>query len=206
MEQLALEPENVALIDMDGTLVDYDKSMTRSMIELASPEELASLKLDNDFQGDVAGGGREYPAYLKARERLIKNQPGFWRNLPRIEEGFRVVSEIEKVGFSLTVLTKGPPHAHNAWSEKFSWCRENLPQASVTITEDKGGNYGRVLFDDWPPYVLRWLSRHPKDLAIMLSQPWNLKFQHPNVFRVDRNNLEESLETLRPLLENAFHR
>jgi hypothetical protein len=194
-----------ALIDMDGTLVDYDQVMTAKMIELASPQELEGLKLDNDFnKGNVTGG--EYPPHLKARERLIKNQPGFWLNLPRIEAGFRVVSEIESVGFSLTVLTKGPPHAHNAWSEKFTWCRTHLPQASVTVTENKGGHFGHLLFDDWPPYVLGWLKRHSQGLVVMLSQSWNEEFSHPNVYKVDRANLEVSLEGLRPLLQQTFDR
>ena len=36
------------------------------------------------------------------------------------------------------------------------WCQHHLPGVPVTITMDKGLVYGKVLVDDYPPYVERW--------------------------------------------------
>jgi len=190
--KIAVNPSKIALIDMDGTLVDYDAAMEKALAEIACPTEPKD-------SGDQP--------WMKARRRLIKKQPGFWRNLPPIPAGFVVLNEIRKVGFEINILTKGPFSTTTAWTEKVEWCRVYLPHVPVTITEDKGLVYGRVLFDDWPPYVVRWLQWRPRGLVVMLRQPWNEGFDHPNVVKVDhRHNLGPDLGSLIPLLEKAYHR
>jgi 5'-nucleotidase len=184
------QPERVALIDMDGTLADLDLAMAEQLAALASP-------------GEPSGEGTKW---LKARKALIKNQPGFWRNLPRLEEGFRVLGAIKEVGFSLNVLTKGPFKTTTAWSQKVEWCREHLGDTPVTITEHKGLSYGRVLFDDWPPYITDWLVWRPRGLVVMLGHPWNQGFRHPNVVRIDRANFDADLEVARTRLQEAYDR
>jgi hypothetical protein len=183
------EPDRVALIDLDGSVADYDLAMNQALAELAAP-------------GEPEGEG----PWMKARRRLIKNQPGFWRNLPRLEEGFMVVELLKEIGFDLNVLSKGPFKATAAWSEKIEWCREHLGDTTVTITETKKRTYGRVLFDDWPPYITDWLSCRPRGLVVMLGHPWNQGFTHPNVVRVDRLNIHRELERIRPLLQAAYDR
>jgi hypothetical protein len=59
-----------------------------------------------------------------------------------------------------------------------------LPDAQVTITQDKGLVYGKVLFDDWPGYITRWLEWRPRGLVLMLDHSWNQGFQHDNVIRI----------------------
>jgi hypothetical protein len=81
------------------------------------------------------------------------------------------------------ILTKGPYNATSAWTEKVQWCREHIYYVPITITEDKSLVYGKVLVDDWPPYVTQWLEWRPRGLVIMPDQPWNQDFIHPNVFR-----------------------
>ena len=69
--------------------------------------------------------------------------------------------------------------------------------AQVTITEDKGLVYGKVLFDDWPNYITRWLKWRKRGLVLMLDHPWNQSFFHPNVIRIkgpeDFPRVEEAL-------------
>lgn len=180
---------------MDGTIVDYDGRMRQELQKIASPDEF----LGRDPK-------EEDPPWLDARKRLIKSQPGFWRNLPRINTGFRVVDLMRDIGFTLNVLTKGPFRTTSAWTEKVEWCREHLGEIPVTVTEDKGIVYGRVLFDDWPTYMLRWLQWRPRGLGVMLSTPWNLDFNHPSVVKVRPEYLEEDLVALRPQLQAAFDR
>jgi 5'(3')-deoxyribonucleotidase len=172
--------EPIALIDLDGTLADFDGAMAARMAELKSPG-------DPD-PNPVTGGWEPEEPWLRARRSLIKNQPGFWRSLPIIPDGFEVLTQIQSVGFEVHVLTKGPSKTTSAYSEKIEWCQAQIPGIPITITADKGLVFGRVLFDDWPPYIERWLAWRPRGLVIMLDHPWNQGFEHPNVFRYRQLN------------------
>lgn len=168
-----MTPELIALVDMDGTLADYDTAIRAGLEAIRSPG-------DPEITGDTHNG----PDWLQARIRLIRSQPRFWRNLPRIELGFRVLALLEEQTYRITVLTKGPASTTRAWTEKRDWCHEHLPGKPVTVTEDKGLVYGRVLFDDYPEYIIRWQQWRPRGLVLMLDQPWNCNFEHPNVVRI----------------------
>lgn len=196
--------EPVALIDMDGTLCDFAGAMDEALMALMSPLE----KMDAVARQLVPGDPSE-TKWLKARKRLIKAQPGFWRNLAPIPEGFAVLEHVRRAGFSLNILTKGPFRTTSAWSEKVDWVRQYVPDAKVTITEDKGLVYGRVLFDDWPPYIERWLEWRPRGLVVMLDHSWNQDFQHPNVFRYRRlsgDDWQKQEAALAEKLEEAANR
>ena len=81
------------------------------------------------------------------------------------------------------VLTKGPKSSPNAFTEKVCWCKQHMPGVPVTLTENKGLVYGRVLVDDWPSYVEAWLKFRARGLVIMPDRPWNQGFEHPNLVR-----------------------
>lgn len=185
--------DRIALIDLDGTVADYDRAMATEMAKLAAPEEDPPETVDFDSPKEP---------HIKAREELIRRQPGFWRNLPRLELGFEIVEDLEAVGFGLHVLTKGPTRTTSAWTEKVEWCHEHLPQAAITITQDKALVYGRILVDDWPPFMTSWLSVRPRGLVVCVAHPWNAGVDHPSVFRYDGTNREE----LRVRLRQAWNR
>jgi 5'(3')-deoxyribonucleotidase len=195
---VAKPSELIALIDMDGTVADFDGQMKQDLATLASPEEGRTLPTSPD--------DTQEPAWLVARKRLIKSVPGWWENLPVHEPGRQIVQILADAGFDLMVLTKGPYQATHAWAEKVAWCRKHLPGVPVTITEDKGLVYGKVLVDDWPPYGLRWLEWRPRGLLIIPAQPWNRLDQYPaylhgNLFRYtgpsDRDALVQRLSHIR---------
>lgn len=166
--------ELVANIDLDGTVANFNKGMLTILNETRNPiePEYTSKELDN-------------PApWLEARMWYIKRHPGFWRNLEPIPLGLKVVKLIENAGFHLNVLTKGPKKTTSAWTEKADWAAIHLPDAHVTVTTDKGLVYGKVLFDDWPDYITRWLEWRPRGLVLMLDHPWNQGFEHQNVIRI----------------------
>lgn len=169
----------VALIDMDGTLCDYQGALIRDLEALRSPGE-PHVHPDDDT-----------PPWLRARENVIRRTPGWWRNLPPLQRGFDVLAELRALAFEVHVLTKGPLGTPSAWTEKLEWCQQHLPGVPVTITMDKGLVYGTVLVDDYPPYVERWLTWRPRGLVILPAQPWNERFQHANAIRYDGTNLPE---------------
>ena len=163
--------EPIALVDLDGTLADYNGAMTTALKEIASPEDSTT----------PISIGKFAPPHLRARQMLIRSQPGWWRNLPKLEKGFEILDALRELDFQIHILTKGPHKTTNAWSEKVEWCQKHVPDASIVITQDKGLVYGKVLVDDWPEYVERWLEWRPRGYVIMPNQLWNSGFEHPNV-------------------------
>lgn len=181
--------EKVALIDLDGTLADYDGAMRRDMALISTPgEEIAWY--------DGA------PAHMKARKTMIQDQPGWWLNLEPLPLGMQVVDIMGSLGFKMMILTKGPAKRNpNAWSEKVLWCRKHVPHIPVTIAADKGLVYGKVLMDDFPEYAERWLEWRKRGLVLMPAWPWNEGFSHPNVLRFTDKDLGEVRDRLKEIVE-----
>ena len=171
----------VALVDLDGTLADYDGAMARDLGNLRSPDE----------QEEEIGYGKPHPPHIWARMKLIKASGEWWENLPRLKLGFDVLEIMESLGFYISVLTQGPKSNPVAWSHKVKWCFKNIPDIDITITRNKGLVYGRVLMDDNPEYIEQWLAHRPRGLVIMPAQKWNKDYAHPNVIRYDGSNLLE---------------
>ncbi len=194
-----LEEDRIALIDLDGTIADYDSEMVAQMALLRSPGE-AEVVHRPLYDDDV-------PAYITARRKLIQRVPGFWRNLKPLALGYEVIDEMRQLQFQLHVLSKGPKSSPNAWTEKLEWCKEHLSDAAVTITLDKSLVYGRVLFDDYPPYFTRWLVNRPRGLVVCIAHPWNEEYasggpkHQPNIIRYDGTDLIELREALRRAYE-----
>jgi FMN phosphatase YigB (HAD superfamily) len=164
--------EPIALFDLDGTLADYDSAMRRDMRLLQSPGETEwSPHIENE------------PEYLRERAKIIRRQPGWWEFLDKYPPGFEILSVARELKFQCHVLTKGPSSASASWTEKLEWCMKHVPDLLVTVTQDKGLVYGKVLVDDWPPYVSRWLEWRPRGLVIMPAHPWNERFAHECVIR-----------------------
>jgi len=182
--------EPVALIDMDGTIADFDQSMRHYLSLIRSPEETKP----DDYSG-------EDQTYVKQRHRLIKKLPGFWRNLPRLQAGFDIVNTLMALKFRCNILSKGPRKSTAAWQEKVEWCEEHVPHMPITLSEDKGLVYGKVLVDDWPAYVERWIKWRPRGLVISVAQPWNKNIEKlgPNVIRYDGSQMPEIFSKLQKI-------
>lgn len=189
------EIELIANVDLDGTLADFDHSMYEKMVAMQAPSE------EPLQPGDLLDPDRVFPEYMEARMRSIKQQPGFWRELKPIPLGMEVLDLIRYHGFKINILTKGPRRNPPAWAEKLEWVHRHVPDApGITITLDKGLQYGRVLFDDWPPYIERWLQWRPRGWVLMLDHAGNRKFSHPQVLRVTGIG---DLPAVRDLLQKA---
>lgn len=148
-----------ALVDMDGTIADYDTAMLRDLNAIRSPDE-----------PEETLAHRSDEPYMKARALMIRSQPGWWYDLAPIKSGLDVVGLFRKYGFSIHILTKAPHSVNQAWTEKVNWVKQHLPDADITITAKKEMVNGDILFDDWPQYGLGWLKTRPNGLVIMTNQ------------------------------------
>lgn len=180
----------VALFDLDGTLADYDEALDRDIKTVLPPEYEDCWRANQD------------KPFIKNLIKLIRSQPDWWTKLKRLQDGFELLSLLKEMGFSLNILTKGPYNHPNSWGEKVSWCREHVAGAAVTITEDKSLVYGKILVDDWPPYVEAWLKHRPRGLVIMPDRPWNQGCEHPQIIRY-KNNLPEIRRRVEEILGRA---
>lgn len=181
-----MDTENIALFDMDGTLCDHDKALFSELEKLRNPSEEKVYSLHS----------RIYPDYIKARANLIRQQESWWENLPKLKLGWDILKIAKEQGFKIMILTQGPKDKPAGWSGKMKWISKNLPDVDVTITRDKGLVYGKILVDDYPKYILKWLEHRPRGLVIMPANSLNKTFQHPNVIRYDGKNIEKVKETL----------
>jgi 5'-nucleotidase len=171
----------IALFDLDDTLADYRGQVLRDLKRIAS-----------DGEPPVAEVFSTKP-YLSARRKMITAQVGWWLNLPKFQLGWDVLEVVKELGYSVSILTKGPKTNHTAWSEKLQWCNKHLVKYidGVTICHDKSIVYGAVLVDDFPAYIKSWLDHRPRGLVIMPAHDYNSDFIHPQVVRYDGTNILE---------------
>jgi len=173
--------ENVALFDMDGTLCDYDGALLGSLNRIRGPGEQVLDELNREDE----------PEYILERRKLITGSKSWWANLPRFQLGWDVLGLARDLEYRIMVLTQGPRAVSEAWSGKKEWIDSHLGDVDVTITRDKGLVYGKVLVDDFPEYMDRWLEHRPRGLGIMPAHRSNSGYLHPNVVRYDGSNLSE---------------
>lgn len=188
--EVEVSKKPIALIDLDGTLADFDGAIMRDLKALQTPYELELWNRRDE---------NKHP-YLKARRDLIKGQPNWWFNLEKLDNGFRILDHLRTAGYRLHVLTRGPKNLATAWEQKVRWARLHVPDASITITLDKSLSYGRILVDDWPDYITPWLKHRPRGLVIMPDQSWNRDFEHPQVVRY--NGVADDIMVIGKILAN----
>ncbi len=174
--------ENIALFDMDGTLCDYAKGLSEALERLRSPEEPpCTFPLGDDT-----------PGYIRSRADLIRASEYWWEHLPKFPLGWDVLTVAQRLDYRIMILTQGPRKNPASWSGKKKWIDEHLgSDFDITITRDKGLVYGKVLVDDHPPYIERWLQWRKRGLVIMPANELNTSFTHKQVICYDGTNLEE---------------
>ena len=167
---------------MDGTICDHDQSLFNGLEALRGPKEPVYMPpIKNDA-----------PEYIKNRADLIRASESWWENLPRLQLGWNVLKIARELDYRIMILTQGPKKNPASWSGKKKWIDKNLgPDVDITITRDKGLVYGKVLVDDYPQYIERWLKWRERGLVIMPANESNKYFNHSQVIRYDGTNLEE---------------
>lgn len=174
------ELENIALFDMDGTLCDHNKAIYDGLEKLRSPGEPV-------YRPPI---GKDVPKYIWNRIDLIRAPEIWWETLPRFQLGWDILGVADELDYRIMILTQGSKRNPSVWSGKKKWMDNNIGQdIDITITRDKGLVYGKVLVDDYPPYIERWLKWRKNGLVIMPANELNQAYTHPNLVRYDGTNL-----------------
>jgi hypothetical protein len=166
--------DKIALVDLDGTLADYDGAMERDL------RAISSEPLPDDYHESSVGG------IWRARVELVRARPGWWESLEPIPAGLELLKYCADIGFDIHILTQAPKENYRAWGEKVAWCARHVapvfPDYTVSVTRGgKGLHYGRVLIDDWPGFMNEWLENRPRGLGIMPTNQHNRDFSHVQV-------------------------
>ncbi len=190
--------DKIALFDMDGTIAAYDLQMRA---------DLANLGFENlprDLYTD--GVSKE----IKNAMKIVRAQPGWWRDLSVIQSGLELMKLCKEIGFRIGISTQAPRENFNAWGEKFEWCekyvREIDPSYVMNITRGgKGLYYGRIFVDDFPRFMSDWLINRPRGLGLMPIDFGNDGFSHPQVLKYSSDENWKTPE-LEMRLKRAFER
>lgn len=187
----------IALFDLDGTLCDYDQGMFESMERLRCSKEPRS---------HWHGNHHDLPPFIEERMNLIRREEDWWVNLPKFKLGWDVLRIARRLGFRIVILSKGPRRNPAAYSGKKKWIDKNLGyDVDVILAQDKGLVYGKILVDDFPPYIEGWLKHRPRGLVIMPANEGNKEFNHPNVIRYDGSDLEKVWAAMKKAKERLPH-
>ena len=169
--------DDIVLIDLDSTVADHDGQIGFDLEKLRSPDEPS-------FYSYVKGN--KLPDYLFNRMNLIRSTSAWWENLPVIPRGMALVNLVKEIGFRIVVLTQGPKVNPAAWEGKVKWVNKNMPFCSdIVITRDKGLVYGKVLIDDYPEYIEKWVAHRPRGLVIMPDFNYNRTFTTNHLVRYE---------------------
>ncbi len=181
-----LEEGRVALMDLDGTLCDYNGALKRDMAKI-----LGATTLPQDVTERI--------------EVLVKSQTGWYRNLKPLPLGLKIYQTLREIGFQIVVCSKGSRVSKNSWTEKMEWVAEHLDDdVLVNLTQAKQIVYGRVMVDDYPAHFKPWLEKRPRGIVIVPDQPWNSEIETGD--RIIKVHTLEDVEDARLTLEEAFSR
>jgi len=143
--------ERRVYLDMDGVLVDF----------VAGIRKLTGTKLDSNSKefSEIVG------------EVLQKTEsgelPGFWEELPLLNDGLKLAKYISKKGHDIHILSSCSGDLIYCKKEKYKWVRKNVGKyilssnVIVTKTATEKLKYledGDILIDDFKKNVERWNS------------------------------------------------
>lgn len=181
-----MDNDLIALFDMDGTLFDYNLGLKAELNKIRSPSE-----------SEVKFNFNNNPEYLRNRIDLITSSESWWENLPKFQLGWDVLAIVKELGYRIHILTQGPKKNPAAWSGKKKCIDKHFGEDfDLTLTRNKGLVYGKVLVDDYPEYIDKWLEWRKRGLVIMPANDFNKNYSNPQVIRYDGNNLKEVYEAL----------
>jgi len=138
----------VILIDMDGTLVDWDAGFFHQWKNLCHIDRTKSYYMEDCVTN---------PVYRESVLDLAYSK-GFFAGLPWMEGAKAALMEMKEAGFRVRIVTSPLRGSQYCAQEKIDWVRAHLGEEwldNLIICYDKTTISGDLLIDD-KPYDLHW--------------------------------------------------
>lgn len=170
--------DNVVLIDMDNTLVDFDLEFGKRWIQARPQDSLSLIKSRKHFELE-----QNFSEDLKPLAIEIMSQPGFFISFEPQPYAVEAVKEIVAQGAKVFFCTAPLPFQYESCvAEKFAWIRKHFGEqylSKIIITRDKTLIKGNVLIDDKPK--ITGACPQPEWTHIVFNQPYNQDVEGPRL-------------------------
>jgi 5'-nucleotidase len=132
----------VVLLDMDGTVVDWDSGFRNAWANRSTIDRTKSYAMEDCV-----------PAEFKEEAKQVMMSPGFFRHLPPFPNAVGEVKKMEQAGFQIWFCTSPLLGNPTCCQEKLEWIQEHFGEEYVKRTilcQDKTMVRGDILVDDKP--------------------------------------------------------
>ena len=174
-----LQGQNLSeiLVDMDGVIADFEQAVL-SRFQIQYPQKRFIEKKDRkEFYID-----HDYIAL--GSSHLVKDiieTKGFYASLPLINGAKVALTEMEKKGYEVFLLSSPLQNYRHCVLEKYEWVKRNLGPAwtkKIILAREKTVVMGDILIDDRPNIVgadkASW--KH-----VYFNQPYNAGYNKPRI-------------------------
>ena len=172
-----IEPkgDNLIIIDMDNSKVDFSTSFERKLRELL-PEE-AFEHWDSSKYWIEESIDKKYHQTISD----MVCAEGFFLNLEPMEGALQAIEEMRAENLDIIIATTPHPNSQFCINEKVAWVRKHLGEDFVkrlVFTGDKTILHGTALIDDKPEITGH--NQHPSWTHIVFDAPYNRHIETPH--------------------------
>lgn len=173
---------HILLIDMDGTLVDYDSEFAkRWAVMRPDRDDLERIRNRPKFEIEA-----NFPAEVKQDVKAVIAQHGFFQNLQPFEGAIDALFQMDKAGLHVFLCTSPSLfQLEGSASGKYEWVRNWLGphwMSRIILTRDKTVIDAPVLIDDKPD--ISGACARPTWKQVVFTQPYNA--QKTNMARISQ--------------------
>jgi len=152
----------VVLLDMDGTVVDWDSGFRKAWANRSTIDRTKSYAMEDCV-----------PAEFKEEAKQVMMSPGFFRHLPAFPNAIEEVRKMENAGFQIWFCTSPLLGNATCCQEKLEWIQEHFGEEyvkRVILCQDKTTVRGDILVDDKPNIMG---LHHPTWQQCIFDAPYN---------------------------------
>jgi 5'-nucleotidase len=140
----------IILIDMDGVVPDFEAAFLAEWQKRNPDEIFHPIETRSTFYVH-----EQYGSELHQKVREVTSAPGFFRNMPLIANGDRVIGDLMMAGHTVRFCTSPLSSAPTCMQEKYDWVTEYFGKDmanAMIISKDKSLIRGDILIDDRPVF------------------------------------------------------
>jgi 5'-nucleotidase len=176
-----IEKKTRILVDMDGTITDFEGELFKRYQE-KYPDSCNIIPIKNrkTFYAADDYSNRFGPEYKTIINDII-HEKGFFLSLPIITGASEALNNMIEKGYDVFLCTSPLQKFQNCVLEKYEWVKNNLGDEwinRIILTRDKTIIKGTILIDDKPEIKG---SVIPKWKHILFHQPYNSNINKPRI-------------------------